>query len=353
MNNIITLSGDPGSGKSTVRDALKAKFEEQGKTVVIYSIGDIFRKLADEKGMTVTEFNKFLGEHKSDVDKTIDGKVVKYGEKIIVENDDNKIYIIDSRVAWHGIPSSFKVRLSVTEKIAGERIFNDKKRGKEDTYKTQEDAINATKLRKESERTRYLSLYGIDLQKLEQYDMVIDTSYASVEDIADIVSKCMKAKNEEKPFSKYWKSPKQFMPIQSVMQTFDGNADSGMDLKEWKEKIEEKGVKIDEPITAMQVGETYFVRDGHHRTFGAGCAGKTLIPYEVKWTDSTEYYGITARKFIEERVLGDTEYDRDLYEYECLLSEDGNHFNYMFVYPGIEKGKVYEGYNKDGEVQRR
>lgn len=45
MKNVITISGDPGSGKSTVRNALKQKFEEQGKTVIVYSVGDIFRHL--------------------------------------------------------------------------------------------------------------------------------------------------------------------------------------------------------------------------------------------------------------------------------------------------------------------
>lgn len=54
MNNIITLSGNPGSGKSTLRNALKKMYEGKGKNVIIYSVGDIFRQLAEEKSMTVT-----------------------------------------------------------------------------------------------------------------------------------------------------------------------------------------------------------------------------------------------------------------------------------------------------------
>lgn len=60
MKNVITISGDPGSGKSTVRNALKEEFEKQGKMVVICSVGDIFRHLAEEKGMSIEEFNRYL-----------------------------------------------------------------------------------------------------------------------------------------------------------------------------------------------------------------------------------------------------------------------------------------------------
>lgn len=353
MNNIITLSGNPGSGKSTVRNNLKKRFEKQGKQVIIYSVGDMFRQLAEEKGLSVTEFNQFLEKNKTNVDEVLDATVANFGKKIKEENDKNKIYIIDSRLAWHGIPQSLKVRLEVTDVIAGIRIFNDKSRGEEEQYKSKEAAIIGTVGRKNSERERYLDLYGIDLQDLEQYDLVIDTSYATVEDIADIVDRCMEAQNEQKQFSRYWKSPKQFMPIQSIMQTFNGNADSGMTLKEWKNRIAENGVDIESPIAIIKVGETFFVRDGHHRNFGAALAGKTLIPYDIKWRDDSDYNGMKARDFITYSVLGDWKYDRDLYEYEEFLSTDEKHFSYMTIYPGIEKGKIYEGYKESRNEQRR
>lgn len=348
MNNIITLSGDPGSGKSTVRNALKNKIEKDGKETRIYCVGDIFRKLADDNGMTVTEFNQMLEEKNANVDKELDDMVAKYGGKIEKENDQSKVYIIDSRLAWNGIPKSFKVRLTVTDKIAAERIFNDKTRGKEDKYETLEDAMKATMERKESEKNRYIDLYGLDLQNLEQYDLVVDTSYANVEDIVEIIEKCMIAKNNQKPFAKYWKSPKQFMPIQHVTMTLEANGESGESLDEWKKKIKNEGIEIDKPIIAMQAGKTYFVRDGHHRNFGAALAGKTLVPYDVKWKDEENYNGFTTRRFLE-LVLGDREYDRDLYEYEEFLSKNGEHFCYMSVYPGIEKGKIFEGNEKKND----
>lgn len=79
MNNIITISGDPGSGKSTVRNALKKYYEGQGKKVILYSVGDIFRDLAEKHGMTVTEFNQFLEKNNCNVDENIESTVKKYG----------------------------------------------------------------------------------------------------------------------------------------------------------------------------------------------------------------------------------------------------------------------------------
>ena len=136
MNNIITLSGDPGSGKSTVRKALQTIFEEQGKKVRVYCVGDIFRKLAEDRGMTVIEFSKMLEEKDTSIDEYLDKAVAEYGEKIKSENNPEKIYIIDSRMAWNTIPSAYKVRLTVTNQMAGERIFKDKTRGEEDRYST-------------------------------------------------------------------------------------------------------------------------------------------------------------------------------------------------------------------------
>ena len=347
MNNIITLSGDPGSGKSTTADALEEYFENKAKRVVRYSVGDIFRNLANEKGMTVTEFSEFLEKNNCNVDNSLDKAVRDLGKKISDQSDENTIYLIDSRLAWHNIPESFKIRLVTTDIIAGKRVFEDKSRGEEDRYDNLESAIEETRKRKQLERERYIKTYGLDLQKLEQYDLVVDTSYAEVSDIADVIAKCMEAKNKGEEFSKYWKSPKQFLPIQPVKQTIVGNAHSSLTLKEWKEKIISEGIEINKPIKAIKLGETYFVRDGHHRNFGTALAGKTLVPYEVKWGEKSRYFGVSTDDFIKLTVLGDSKYDRDLYAYENMLSEGEEHFCYNSVYPGIEKGNIYLGYKKD------
>ena len=51
--NIITLAGDLGSGKSSVRDILKQKYNYD-----TYSTGDIQWQLAQSLGLSILEFNK-------------------------------------------------------------------------------------------------------------------------------------------------------------------------------------------------------------------------------------------------------------------------------------------------------
>ena len=51
-NRIITISGEPASGKSTIIQRLKEDYEKQGYRVHIFSVGHEFRKIAQEKGLT-------------------------------------------------------------------------------------------------------------------------------------------------------------------------------------------------------------------------------------------------------------------------------------------------------------
>lgn len=362
---IITVSGDPDSGKSTAMNLVEEKLKNQGRKVKKISTGAAFRKLAEENKMTPREYNEYLEKTgNKTIDKALDKSMyMQLAEcsKIISEDE----VIADARLAFKfakkiAPETSFNIRFVVRPEIAGKRAFLNYEKRQKEGYQTLDEAIKGDMERKKSEHNRYKEYYGVDLEDLEQYDLVIDTSFANPEDIADIIIRCLEAKREEKEFAKYWMSPKQLMPIQKAEQTLAGNADSGMDLKQWKDKITREGVEIDQPVTAMKVGETYFVRDGHHRSFGAAYAGKTLIPYEVKWTDNTNYNGsMTARQFIKYSVLGDHHYDMELYVYEDIInaakSKEEKSFYYMSIYPGIEKGKIFEGYDKtyEGRNSRR
>ena len=138
-NRIITISGEPASGKSTVIDRIKKDYEAMGYKVHIYSVGHEFRRLAQERGLSVGEFNKFVSD-RTDIDELIDAAVAKRGEEINSKERPKEIFIFDSRLAFHNIPNSFSIRLTVDSNIAGQRVFGDKKRGKEDTYSTVEEA---------------------------------------------------------------------------------------------------------------------------------------------------------------------------------------------------------------------
>ena len=58
MTEKISLAGDLGSGKSTVSDILISRLGAE-----YYSTGAIVRAIAEGRGMTVTELNKYMETH--------------------------------------------------------------------------------------------------------------------------------------------------------------------------------------------------------------------------------------------------------------------------------------------------
>lgn len=192
-NRIITISGNPSSGKSTVINKLKENYENKGYIVHIFSVGHEFRKLAAEKGLSIEEFNEYMLK-RGNIDELIDSTVAQRGQEINSKERPNDIYIFDSRLAFHNIPDSFSIRLTADDNVAGERAFGDKKRG----YTSLEEAIEKTRERKESEVERYLKRYGINLQDPQNYNLVIDTSYDKVEEIAEKIEQALEESFKEK-----------------------------------------------------------------------------------------------------------------------------------------------------------
>lgn len=175
---IITITGDLGSGKSTV-----AKMIAQRLGLQHYSSGDIFRKMAKDKGMDITAFNKSL-----ESSKEADNELDKFVEKLGNEQDD---FIIDSRLAWHFIPHSFKVYLSVDETVGARRIL---KHGREnEKAQDVQEMVQKNKQRRLSELKRYQEYYGLSLADQSQYDVVVDTSDISAEEVAQKVIDAIEA----------------------------------------------------------------------------------------------------------------------------------------------------------------
>ncbi len=168
---IITISGDAGSGKSTVAElvAKKLKFRH-------YSVGDFMRQIVKKRKMTLLQVSK-LAESDTKIDEELDDMQTELGR-----TEDH--FVLDSRLGWHFIPKSFKVFLKVDLKEAARRIFNDGKRKGVEKNTTIESTKENISKRKASELKRYKEYYKINPYEEKNYNLIIDTTTTEPEEIA-------------------------------------------------------------------------------------------------------------------------------------------------------------------------
>ncbi|MFB6155067.1 MAG: (d)CMP kinase [Haloferacaceae archaeon] len=155
---LLTVSGPPGSGKSTVASGLA---EMLGYRHV--SGGDIFRGLADERGLSLSEFNE-LAEEDDSIDRELDRRLREYAR----EEDD---LVLESRLSgWMaGDYADLKIWLDAPLDVRAERIAD--REGKSVAQARQE-----TIEREESESLRYREYYNIDFDSLQIYDLGLNTA---------------------------------------------------------------------------------------------------------------------------------------------------------------------------------
>ena len=170
---IISVAGKPGSGKSTVARRLAARLG-----IDHVSAGDFMREMAADRGLSVHEFGA-IAEGDSAIDRAIDDR-----SRVLGEQRDG--FIIDARLAWYFIPRSIKVFLDVSIAVAADRIYGDR-RGSEVENVDVEATRENIRTRMASESRRYDDYYGIDYLDLENYDIVVDTSDLTVDEVVDAV----------------------------------------------------------------------------------------------------------------------------------------------------------------------
>ena len=189
QQNKITITGSLGSGKSTVARIL-AKKEGTHR----YSTGHALRHIAERRGMTPLELNEYAETH-PEIDAEIDAIFKKL-------RDFKKELVVDSRLAWYFVPESFKVKFEVNPEIAAKRIMNDNR--KEEQYENVEDAVKHLKSRRASEVRRFKKIYNVDIEDNENFDLVIDTSSVTPEEICEIIFDSFKKDRAGEEYKKFW-----------------------------------------------------------------------------------------------------------------------------------------------------
>jgi cytidylate kinase len=166
---LVTISGPAGSGKSTAAAALAEALDYDH-----VSGGDIFRELADERGLTPLELNK-LAEEDDQIDRDLDRRL----REIAASRDG---VVLESRLAgWMaGEHADFRVWLDAPLSVRARRIADREE-------KSVDLARRETKERSESEARRYLEYYGIDIEELTIYDLALNTARLSPEAVLDVI----------------------------------------------------------------------------------------------------------------------------------------------------------------------
>lgn len=175
--HIITIAGKPGSGKST---ASKAIAEQLGYEH--FSSGDLFRAIGRERGIDVTQTNR-AAEDDKEIDRLVDDRLAEIGQ-----TQDQ--VAIDSRLAWHWIPHSFKVYLDLDLEVAARRILaniDPIRKEHEHIPDDPKEYADALQHRLDLEAKRYKEKYDVNPYDTANYDLVVDTEANNPAQVVEII----------------------------------------------------------------------------------------------------------------------------------------------------------------------
>lgn len=174
---IITIAGKPGSGKSTTSKGLATELGYQH-----FSSGDLFRAIGRERGIDVTQTN-LAAEKEVEIDYLVDQRLRDIGES-------EKDVVIDSRLAWHWMPDSFRVYLNLDLQVAATRILANMDQTRLESEKVHNDPKKyaaALQERLDIETRRYKALYGVNPYDESNYDLVVDTAVNSPDQVRALI----------------------------------------------------------------------------------------------------------------------------------------------------------------------
>lgn len=259
MNSIITITGDIGSGKSSVAKELSKNLKFN-----VISTGNMQREIAKSMNVTILELNK-LSLQDDSIDKRIDSYIKTL--------EDKSNLIIDSRLAWHFLKDSFKIYLSVDSLIGAKRVYNDS-RETENNTSIQETLKNNAR-RQEIEYSRFENKYKVNLESFGNYDLIVDTSYSSAPVISKEINKQYHSWIKNKYRNVMLVSPKRLIPTQSIRDCI------GRDYDYVFESIQTQGFNKNYPIKVFYHNNCFYIWDGHKRTLASSKLNIDLIPADI------------------------------------------------------------------------
>ncbi len=165
---LITISGLPGSGKTTVARLLS----QRARVPLIYA-GDLFRKEAEGRGLTLEQFNE-LAERDHRIDRQLDATMAAYARR--------GGFVLEGRLAGFLTvqegTEALKVWLTASDHVRAQRVSQ--REGKDPAT-----VLRLNDARQRSDAKRYREIYGFDLDDIAIYDLVLNSDRQDPEALAE------------------------------------------------------------------------------------------------------------------------------------------------------------------------
>ncbi|MEY4744109.1 MAG: hypothetical protein RL272_54 [Candidatus Parcubacteria bacterium] len=193
---LVTISGLSGSGKSSAAKGLAEKFG-----IPTVDIGKIFRAMAVKYGMDVVAFGRYVEEH-PEIDRELDAAMLRRAKR-------SRNLILQGRLAGlmtakEGL-KAVRVWIAASTRVRANRVAS-----REGI--PFEKALEQIVRRDRDNQERYSQTYGLDLNDLSVYDIVVQTDNLSVEEVvSSLVKKLTRVwpKKRKTPLPKRKTRPRQ------------------------------------------------------------------------------------------------------------------------------------------------
>jgi len=274
----ISINGSLGSGKTTV-----GRMIAERQAMEYHSTGLVQRNIAQAMGISTLELN-----HIAETDRSIDERIDSIFKSLAAKDG----VVVDSRMAWHFLPDSFRVRLIVSPEEAADRVLRDTGRDAE-KYASSLVAIRDIEARTISEKKRFQNTYSVDVTDLSNYDFVIDTEFLTPDAVVALVTAAYSFWINMVSFPANLISPKTAIPSSSVR---------GLDtssIAELTEQFRRKGAELEPKPRVLYYRGRHIIMDNHEAFCAAVRAGVTVMPVDiVSDIEPLKSAGLTSERFI-------------------------------------------------------